>query len=170
MAPKRKRSEYEKEKRREDAAKENEKNALDRAFKRINRSLPSEFEKEKSRIGPHSLSALVTKNTLVLAQRAGFLDSLKHLKVFDLETFIHVLANFHHPFVETITDALEKYEGSLSPSTISRTYFAAPWHFQGIFLSILGFFCFFVSGFVSCSLFHKCLYNEPYMSYVDSYI
>jgi len=148
MAPKRKRTEYEKERRREDAAKENEKSARDRAFKRIDRSLPSEFEKEKSKIGPpHPLPALVTKNTLVLAQRARFLDSLKHLRVSDLETLVHVLANFHHPFVKTITDALEQYEGSLSPSTVSITYFAARWNFLGIILSIF-IYLFFLSQFV----------------------
>ena len=46
-------------------------------FKRIDRSFPSEFEKEKNKIvPPHSLPAIVTKNILVLAQRAGFLDPL----------------------------------------------------------------------------------------------
>ena len=154
MAPKRKRTEFEKERRREDAAVENEKNARARAFKRIERSLPSEFEKEKNKIvPPHSLPAIVTKNTLVLAQRAGFLDPLKHLRVSNLETLVHLLANFDHPFVKTITDVLEKYEGSLSPSTVSTTFFAAKWNFQGIFISkyssffLFHFLVFFVSLF-----------------------
>jgi len=50
MTLKRKRFESEKERRREDAAVENEKNARAWAFKRINRSLPNEFEKEKIRL------------------------------------------------------------------------------------------------------------------------
>ena len=130
MVPKRKRTEFEKKRSREDAAVENEKNARALAFKRIERSLPSEFEKEKNKIvPPHHLPAIVTKNMLVLAQHAGFLDPLKHLRVSNLETFVHVLANFDHPFVKTITDALENYEGSLSPSTVSTTFFAAKWNF-----------------------------------------
>ena len=135
---------------------ENEENARARAFKRIERSLPSEFEKEKNKIvPPHPLPAIVTKNALVLAQRVGFLDSLKHLRVSNLETLVHVLANFDHHFVKIITDALEKYEGSLSPSSVSTIFFAAKWNFQGIF--ICKYFSFFFFHFLVCffvSLFY----------------
>lgn len=141
MAPKRKRTEYEKERRREDAGIENEKNACARAFKRIDKSLLSELEKEKSKfVLPHQLPAIVTKNGLVLAQRAGFLDPLKHLRVSDLETVVHVLASFHHPLVKIITDALDKYEGSLSLSELSSTVYDAQHNFEGIFLSNLMFY------------------------------
>ena len=134
MAPKRMRTEYEKKRRMEEAAVENVRNALARAFKRIDRSLPSEFEREKNKIiPPHPLPAIVTENMLVLVQRAGFLDPLKHLRICNLYSLVHVLANFDHLFVKTITDVLEKYEGSLLPSTISTTFFAAPRNFQGIF-------------------------------------
>ena len=151
MPPKRKRTESEKELRREDAAVENEKNARARAFKRIDRSLLSEFEKEKNKtVPPHPLPAIVTKNMLVLAQRARLLDPLKHLRVSNLETLVHVLANFDHPFVKIITDALKKYEGSLSPETVETTFFAAPWNFQGIFISISIFHFFFVCWIVFC--------------------
>ena len=149
MASKRKRTEFEKERRKGDAAVENEKNARAWAFKQIDRSLPSEFKKEKNEIvPPHPLPMIVTKNMLVLAQRAGLLDPLKHLRVSNLETLVHVLANFDHPFVKIITDALEKYEGSLSPETVETTVFAAPWNFQGIFISISIFHSFFVSWIV----------------------
>ena len=112
----------------------NEENARARAVKRIDRSLPSEFERAKNKIVPlHPLPAIVTKNMLVLAQRAGFLDPLKHLRIFNLENLVHVLANFDHPFVKTITDALEKYEGSLSPSTVSTTFLRRSTEFSGCF-------------------------------------
>jgi hypothetical protein len=154
MAPKRKRTDFEKKWRRKNAAVENEKNARARAFKRIDRSLPSEFEKEKNKIvRPHPLPAIVTKNMLVLAQRAGFLDPLKHLRVSNLETLVHVLANFDHPFVKTITDALEKYEGSLSPSTFSTTFFPPKWNFQGTFISIFFFLSFLFFDFFCAPIF-----------------
>ena len=134
---------------------ENEKNARARAFKRIELSLPDEFEQKKNKIvHPHPLPAIVTKNTLDLAQRAGFLDPLKHLRVSNLETFVHVLANFDHPFVKTITDVLEKYEGSLSPSTVSTTFFATKWNFQGIFIYKYSSFFLFHSSLFFVSLFY----------------
>jgi hypothetical protein len=163
MASKRKRTDFEKKWRRKNAAVENEKNARARAFKRINRSLPSEFEKEKNKIvRPHPLPAIVTKNMLVLAQRAGFLDPLKHLRVSNLETLVHVLANFDHPFVKTITDALEKYEGSLSPSTFSTTFSPLSGIFKVPSYQFSSFFpfCFFI---LFVPLFSKCPYNEPYL-------
>ena len=95
------------------------------------------------------MPAIVIKYMLILAQRAGFLDPLKHLRVSNLETLVHVLTDFDHLFVKTITDALEKYEGSLSPSTVSTNVFNALWNFQGVHINFyLSFF--FVSWFVFC--------------------
>ena len=154
MAPKRKKIEYEKKRRREDTAVENVEKCMYSGIQ-MDQSKPSKWvwEGEESHYSSYSLPVIVIKNMLVLAQRAGFLDPLKKLRVSNLEALVYVLVNFDHSFVKTITDVLEKYEGSLSSSTVSTIFFAAPWNSQGIFISIFIFLYFLFIGFF-ISLFH----------------
>ena len=160
MAPKRKkvwkRDESAKAARRARSERENERNAIANAKRRIENIIHSKFESKRAFVPcPTAMNKEVESSPLVKAMEHGFLDDLKIFGVKDHKFLIPTLLNSSNVYVPYIIHGLEGYLNSIVNDELEKARVERVLHyFEGNFVSYLVFFleCFMSSFFIQCNV------------------